>query len=283
MKFIRDKIIGMGNRGRRLDFHRWRDEVRTFEQVECDRDKVTANDFSASAISRRSSEYKKSKDASRMNDMGIKQQGAMTQDRNQKTRCSRCRRTHQNNTCPAIGKTCKKCNKPGHFAAMCKSRNVNSIEEQEGEQQTPIQQLSHMFQESERHIESETEGMRISHLTVAAAGKVTHTVKKVPVVLYHKKDAQLIYFVPDTGAEVNCVTQGTIEKFPGCRVEPAQITLKTADNSTAEIVGQCRLDMTYWGINVPKCVFIVLKGGAPLLSLSMCRKLRMIPGEFPNL
>ena len=45
-------------------------------------------------------------------------------------RCTRCSRAfgegHLKN-CPAMGKTCKNCNKPNHFAKMCRSQQVNEI------------------------------------------------------------------------------------------------------------------------------------------------------------
>ena len=38
-------------------------------------------------------------------------------------RCKRCRRRHvkQRTKCPAFGKLCSACNKPNHFAEMCRS------------------------------------------------------------------------------------------------------------------------------------------------------------------
>lgn len=43
--------------------------------------------------------------------------------------CSRCGYQHQRRSCPAYGKTCKKCKKLNHFAQVCKnSHNVNEIQ-----------------------------------------------------------------------------------------------------------------------------------------------------------
>ncbi|XP_060557421.1 uncharacterized protein K02A2.6-like [Ruditapes philippinarum] len=47
------------------------------------------------------------------------------QDSDGKVTCSRCGTTHQEGkTCPAKGKTCRKCGKLNHFQKMCKSRNT---------------------------------------------------------------------------------------------------------------------------------------------------------------
>ena len=37
---------------------------------------------------------------------------------------------HSGKSCPAIGKTCKSCNKQNHFVKMCRSNQVNEIAEE---------------------------------------------------------------------------------------------------------------------------------------------------------
>ena len=48
-------------------------------------------------------------------------------DHKQCTRCGRAFGENHLKNCPAMGKTCKNCNKPNHFAKMCKSQQVNEI------------------------------------------------------------------------------------------------------------------------------------------------------------
>ena len=47
--------------------------------------------------------------------------------------CTRCGRRHEARKCPAYGKTCRKCQKPNHFAVMCRSESkehtVNVVRE----------------------------------------------------------------------------------------------------------------------------------------------------------
>ena len=45
------------------------------------------------------------------------------------TRCGRIFGEGHLKKCPAMGKTCKNCSKPNHFAKMCKSQQVNEIAE----------------------------------------------------------------------------------------------------------------------------------------------------------
>ncbi|XP_023311505.1 uncharacterized protein LOC111692037, partial [Anoplophora glabripennis] len=48
--------------------------------------------------------------------------------------CFRCLRKHDPNNCPAKGWECFKCKKKGHTSRVCKSPNVNAVEEVEGEE-----------------------------------------------------------------------------------------------------------------------------------------------------
>lgn len=43
-------------------------------------------------------------------------------------KCGNCGRSHAQNNCPARGKTCRKCGKRNHFAAVCRSSNSNVSE-----------------------------------------------------------------------------------------------------------------------------------------------------------
>ena len=45
------------------------------------------------------------------------------------TRCGRLFGEGHLKKCPAMGKTCKNCSKPNHFAKMCKSQQLNEIAE----------------------------------------------------------------------------------------------------------------------------------------------------------
>lgn len=48
-------------------------------------------------------------------------------ERKQAIDCTRCNRTHTENNCPARNKRCRRCNKLGHFAIACKTKNVKGL------------------------------------------------------------------------------------------------------------------------------------------------------------
>ena len=51
-------------------------------------------------------------------------------DQKQCTRCGKPIGEGNLRNCPAMGKTCKNCNKPNHFARMCRSQQVNEVAEE---------------------------------------------------------------------------------------------------------------------------------------------------------
>ena len=51
-------------------------------------------------------------------------------DRRETAQCQRCGRNHKRQAeCRAMGKLCRKCNKMNHFAQMCKTKQVNTVED----------------------------------------------------------------------------------------------------------------------------------------------------------
>ena len=61
------------------------------------------------------------------------QKSTVKQLRNLSTQCTRCNRCHGNQRqCPAVGQTCKKCNKLNNFAVCCKTKQVHEIAQNVG-------------------------------------------------------------------------------------------------------------------------------------------------------
>ena len=55
-----------------------------------------------------------------------------------------------------------------------------------------------------------------------------------------------------------------------------------ADDAVARVQGECVLDLVYNGQIVKGEKFVVLETGAPLMSLGLCKKLRIVPECFPS-
>lgn len=70
---------------------------------------------------------------SRVGSMGTDQKSARY-GQGRRSRCSRCNRlSHSGNPCPAVNKRCNSCGTVGHFAAACRKRRVNQVQESQNE------------------------------------------------------------------------------------------------------------------------------------------------------
>ena len=118
----------------------------------------------------------------------------------------------------------------------------------------------------------------ISLLTCAVADSAQDRVAKLLVSLLHGKNVQLVNFIPDTGAEVNCISQQDLGRLSEMKVEPVETRLKMADNRVVKAKGQCVLDVVYNGKLVQGEKFVFLDGGMPLMSL--CRRLQITQQTF---
>ena len=56
--------------------------------------------------------------------------GTDGQNANERKKCGRCGRTHKRDQCPAKDKECNKCHKIGHFAAKCRTKQVQEVTEE---------------------------------------------------------------------------------------------------------------------------------------------------------
>ena len=53
--------------------------------------------------------------------------GSSAQPSSQRNSCSRCGTSHQPRHCPAYNTTCTACQKPGHFASVCRSKSTHRV------------------------------------------------------------------------------------------------------------------------------------------------------------
>ena len=66
---------------------------------------------------------------------------------------------------------------------------------------------------------------------------------------------------------MNCIPPW-VAKALRAKITPSNTPLRTADNVQVQLVGQCELEVKFGEKSLPKQVFMILKGGAPLLSLT---------------
>lgn len=183
------------------------------------------------------------------------QQGNKTNHRpvqtNAKDKCGRCGKFHGNafKDCPARNADCKKCQKKGHFAALCKSKM--RVEE--------IQQ-SDM---SER-----VETLFLGTVTTAAPSTVWK--KSIGV------NGQQVVFKLDTGAAVTAIPKHMYSAKLHGKLSPPNKRLCGPSNTPITVEGHFTANMSYKGSVVKQQVYVVPGLATPLLGLPAIQDLSLL-------
>ena len=112
--------------------------------------------------------------------------------------------------CPALGATCHKCNRKGHYSAQCRSRTVAAADEIV-------------------EIESSTEEAFLGAVTAdrEPPWKSTLTLEGKPLV-----------FKLDTGAEVSAISEEAFRTIPGVKLSNSSIALYGPARQALDVLGQ---------------------------------------------
>ena len=119
-------------------------------------------------------------------------------EQSQKTPCGKCGFRHTKpEHCSASGKKCSKCQKVGHFAAVCRSKSVSEVR---------------------RNADGATEGSSDDHWFLGALSSDSQQDNKWKVQL--KVSGKPIVFKIDTGADITAMSKTTFDSLP----IPTQVT-----------------------------------------------------------
>ena len=168
--------------------------------------------------------------------------------------CKHCGRSHikQRFKCPAFGKVCSACNKPNHFAEMCKSAPGRNSRPRNG-----VNMIDADFSSKEKLLSVTfdlTEG------SVHMVNEDKHPEKRILAMM--EIAGESVRMQIDTGASCNVLPQ----KFVPSRTNVIQSdrTLKMYSNSTMPVVGTCRVRIRSPKNNKKhKAEFVVVKGDHP--------------------
>lgn len=165
--------------------------------------------------------------------------------------CKRCGTTHQQAECPAYGKTCLKCNKRNHFAALCTSRTeINEVELED------------------------SRGLYVDSVSVKCVNSMENVwLKKVKI-----EDTE-IEFKLDTGAETNVLplSQYNDMCLATKKLSKTNVTLLSYGNfklkPEGELVLKCSANNC---IDIPLKFIVVDVLSKPILGLKACQMLKLI-------
>lgn len=174
-----------------------------------------------------------------------------------KRKCYFCGTFHKRLACPAYGKTCSKCNKPNHFASVCKSfKKVNEVENKESNSESEID-INELY---------------IDHIGSSAITQNNELTINAEINSYE------ITFKLDTGAQCNIIpitVFNKINKKP--KLFTTKTTLKAYGGHNIELIGKCQMTLTLPGKEL-LCEFFIVntKYTKPLLGLKTCQDLDII-------
>ena len=159
--------------------------------------------------------------------------------------------------CPAHDKSCKKCNKKGHFMKMCRSKDAKM-------------NASHSDQ-------------RISVVIASTNDTVSDSTPLVRI----KINGQMFEAMPDSGANIDALGPDSLEKlgFSQNNLQfPSSQKAIAANGSAFETLGVLPATITFGSESVPTTFHVLseLKSRPVILSWKTCVDLRILPADFPR-
>ena len=166
--------------------------------------------------------------------------------------CGRCNRKHrQTEVCPTRGKQCRNCNKTGHFAAVCRTKNTSEVrknpEDPSGDEKFFLGAVSSSGEYEEPWII----GLRINN--------------------------KLIDFKIDTGTDITIITEEMFGSLPSRpKLEPSNVVL-SSPGERLNCKGQFATQINHKCETYQSMIFVVAgKHSNSLLGRNAARKMGLI-------
>ena len=164
-----------------------------------------------------------------------------------KAPCQRCGYNHGNANCPAMGRECKKCGKPNHFAKCCRTRGIQILEYDSHEDDAFEQQVGTLGGPNE-----------------------SAWFTKVNV------NGQPVRFKLDTGAEVSLIPKHMLHKIHRGPIRPTKTRLTAFGGNVLMPLGKITARCSLKGRSVTLDFYVVDFATTPILGLNGCTKLELI-------
>ena len=209
--------------------------------------------------------------------------------------CKFCSGSHQRGSCPAYGKMCNNCEKKGHFAKCCNSKNHN--------RQQQRQSRSHKFSKSPKRVntvgqdapslETDTdsdsaEEFFLGSIELSNENNIdtVHDQSSPP----QQQDQQpqdwqinlstndtVVTYKIDTRAQANVIPLATFKRLlKPAKLQKTKCTLTAYNQTPIDVAGQCVLRIKHRNGTTPT-LFIVTKGNtSPILGLKTSNDLNLI-------
>ena len=168
------------------------------------------------------------------------------QRRPEKRACKYCGNMHKPRSCPAYGKYCNNCHKSNHFASVCNSRSVNTVDEDDDRSSVNLNHLSINILKDEWNQTIMVNGNRMN-------------------------------FKLDTGAQANVIPWEIMKKWSSKpHIEKANVAVYSYTGAKVPLKGQCMLECRFKDKNAILKFLITNIAAPPILGLDGCQKLNLI-------
>ena len=180
--------------------------------------------------------------------------------KNSSTTCRKCGLTwpHKGSPCPAKGLMCKKCNKPNHFARMCRTPMSQCKPEQPQRSQKP--KLRQVTATEDDSLSSSDDGYLYS------TGKDRSKIPSVNVKI-NDTDVEMIV---DTGASIDIIDEPTFEKVNQGKNLTLQSTTKRlfayGSEEQLPVLGKFKCSLAFRDVQQNACLHVIEGNHGSLLS-----------------
>lgn len=157
--------------------------------------------------------------------------------------CIYCGLTHPPRKCPAYGKKCNNCDKPNHYAAVCKTKAVRELKYADD---------STLYIDSLEHMEH---------------GKWMQTIRI---------DDLLIDFKIDTGSDINVLPWRHAKKLKNTKIEECHKKIEAYDAKILKPIGKCEKVCMVKNQVVPLQFVIIDTNSNPILGRTSSEALKLV-------
>ena len=184
-------------------------------------------------------------------DINLLRQNQFRNGRNEKfiKECHYCGGNHKIRQCPAYGATCKSCNKPNHFAKVCKAKGkINVIKENE----------YNCDKDSSFYFNS-----------ISISEEINMIENSWNILI--KIRGRNIYFQIDTGAQANVISMNTLKKLglTAKNITKTNVRLSTLNGNTLPIIGIILLTCKYKSVDYELNFFVIETDCRSILHLNI--------------
>nr|CAI5835582.1 unnamed protein product [Callosobruchus analis] len=193
------------------------------------------------------------------------------------SRCSFCGlQPHRREQCPASKSNCRKCQKKGHWASVCKKINVDSVYVDN------IVELESKYNTA-HYDSSDCEGEEVSDKflgPISVVYGVNHVSSKEWVVsVFVTKLEKSLDFLVDSGADISCIPKCFIDNKLKSKIKPSKNIVTGPSGVKLSLLGTLNVDLKYKNQTCNTEIYVIDNLTKPILGRTSILELNVL-GDY---